>query len=471
MSESEFTQPKTDQPPDSTKKSSDSESSESELNELSFQLPSTPLNSKANLEKIYKFKPELFTPHKINVHKLKNKFYQSSNTDEIEIKKNIELDIKSDHSESELDEKIKSEIHSDPGELEYCENTPKTYITYRRRKKIKKFNSEGKSRVSFKKLKMSDTKLTYTDMINAIPIFEGHQKDLDYFISTCSTYNEIIEVDQREMFVSIIKTRLKGIALTKMEPVSELVTWALIKTRLEEKFKRPMTYETAQDELSNIRQSRTESIEIYGNNIRFALHKLNKATESLTTEAGALKLLRVANEKMATRKFEQGLYNNNLKICVGARDYTTLDTAIANAMLKEGLYRNESRVRCNYCNITGHTEKECRRKQQTLNTPNRSNNDNNRYRQPNSPNKNEANTSGNSNNYRNRNNSNRWDNNNGNNGRNGNNIKHNSNSPGNSNNSFSNQNSPNNKNVPQNTRKFTNRSITIDEALKEETKN
>lgn len=331
------------------------------------------------------------------------------------------------------------------------------------------------------------TTLSYTDIITAIPIFEGHQKDLDYFISTCSTYSEIVTAEQKPLFLSIVKTKLKGIALTKMQPFSELTTWASIKTRLEEKFKRPLNFETAQDEISSVRQGRNDSIEVYGNNIRFALHKLNKASETLTTDAEALTLLRTANEKLATRKFEQGLYNINLKLCVGAKDYKILDAAISYAMQKESLYKNESRIRCNYCNILGHTENECRRKQQGQNRPSRGNDSNNRYKQwqPYPPNKiasnpsnnSNNNSNGNSNNFRGGNSSNRWENGNNNgNGRSNDNMNRQFYSPGNpNNNKFApRQNASFDRNVlanPPNARKFTERTITLDEALQNEAKN
>lgn len=442
--------------------------SPSDYRSPSYQLNRTPIKSKAILNRSNRSEENLYTSE------------ESRNDTELDNTWKPDASWQTETSDSEVESEVETEIHD--SRIKTREFTRREKIIrlnpyeFRRRKNrspkkstvAKAFEHLFIKNPKVKKENMGD-KLTYTDLMNAIPVFEGHQKDLDYFISTCSTYNDQIEDTQKDMFVSIIKTRLKGIALTKMEPVHELNTWALIKTRLEEKFKRPMNYEAAQDEISNIRQSRTDSIETYGNNVRLALHKLNKAAETLSTENGALKLLRGANEKLAIRKFEQGLYNSNLKICVGARDHTTLDLAITYAMQKEGLYRNESRTRCNFCNILGHTEKECRRKQQ--NSPNQTNYNVNRFRQPNSPNKNESNQRNTNNNYRYRNNSNRWDGNRDNMGRNNGNPNRNFNSTGNSNNSFSNSNSPNNKNSTENAKKFNHRTVTLEEAIKKETKN
>lgn len=335
-------------------------------------------------------------------------------------------------------------------------------------------------------------KLTVSDIIKAIPVFEGHQKDMDYFISTCTNYYNMIDDNQKATFISIIVTKFKGIAYIKMQPLSELTTWELIKTRLEEKFKRPLNYETAQDEIAGIRQARNESIEVYGNHIRLALHKLNKATETLTDNVEALKSLRTANEKLAIRKFDQNLFNSNLKIWVGAKEFDTLDAAISFAMQKETINKNTSNVRCNYCNINGHIENDCRRKQRERNQNNsdRTNNftrsnDYNRYKQPNSTNRNNYNSAnnnnsnGNPNNYTNKNGnrSNRWENSNNNNNRNDGNIrKPPMNSATNSNNPTSNSNMkfPNNQNTAQGARRFTdqtNHSLTLAEVLKDDTKN
>lgn len=316
-----------------------------------------------------------------------------------------------------------------------------------------------KNKLKAFELKFEMAEMEITDIITMIPVFEGHQKDLDYFISTCTTLEAMVKANQKPMFNSIVKAKLKGIALTKMQPLNTLASWDDLKKRLEEKFRKPLTYEIAQDEISHIRQSRTESIDSYGNTMRLALHKLNKASETLSNEEAARRLLREANEKLAVRKFEQGLYNHNLKLCVGARDFTTLDAAISYALQKENLYRIESRPRCNYCKNVGHSERECRQKQ-------RNNDDRNRYKT--SPNKYGGNT-GNYNN-RNGNSSNRWESNGRNIGRENN--ERLSNRPGDPGN-FRNSNSQNKMNTPQNMRNITERehTITLGEALKGEAKN
>lgn len=202
--------------------------------------------------------------------------------------------------------------------------------------------------------------LSYTDIINAIPVFDGDRKDLDYFISTCSTYNSLISAEQRTTFISIVKTKLKGLALTKMQPLDNIINWKIFSDRLEEKFRKPITFEHSQDAIGNIRQGWTETIEKYGNRMRLAFYELNESSKTLSDNAEALSLLNKANEKLAIRKFEQNLQSNNVRIWVGAKTHETLDEAISFAIKKEDLYsRNPT---CNFCHSPGHTYEVCRKR-------------------------------------------------------------------------------------------------------------
>lgn len=259
---------------------------------------------------------------------------------------------------------------------------------------------------------MGEETLEIKDIALTMPYFEGFQKDLDYFISTCKTYNEMVTEAQRPLLLQVIKTKFKGIALAKMEPLTTLNSWAEVKTRLEEKFKRPNTYEHAQDEITKIHQARNETIEVYGNRFRMALHRLNKAAENLTDSPEGLKVLRETNEKYAVRKFEQNIHNSELKFWVKMKTCQTLDAAIVVAMEEEDQFDIPRKLVCNYCNRDGHTERDCRQKQRERNQnfPNRAeSNRNNQYYQnrfsndPNSPPKHNYNGINNSNAYNNKN--------------------------------------------------------------------
>lgn len=129
----------------------------------------------------------------------------------------------------------------------------------------------------------------------------------------------------------------------------------------------PDTYEFAQEELSTIRQRKNESMEEYGKRIRKGLEKLNLATKSLTESDTALVPLRKANEVHAIRKFEQNMFDEKIKLMIGAANFQSLREAIKFAMNKE-LFRKTTNVKiCTFCKIVGHTEDECKKKVAEIN--------------------------------------------------------------------------------------------------------
>lgn len=207
--------------------------------------------------------------------------------------------------------------------------------------------------------------LTYKDLILAIPQFDGNEKEIESFINSCDIYEKLIEEDQSNIFLAIIISKLKGEALAKLQPIAEINNWAELKEKIEEKIRKPLSFEYAQERLCHITQNRNENIEIYGRKIRVALEKLNLASRCLTKEDNALKMLKLANEKLAIQKFEQNLSNPNLKVIVAAANKTTLENTISFAMQKE--LSNKFVKNCNYCKKEGHYERECFTKNRKFN--------------------------------------------------------------------------------------------------------
>lgn len=200
------------------------------------------------------------------------------------------------------------------------------------------------------------------DLVSAIPTYNGDEKQLETFINVCSKFYSLIKDDQKDRFVTIVQTKITGEALADLQPIDDLKTWDNIKKKLEEKLKTPDTYEFAQEELSTIRQRKSESMEEYGKRIRKGLEKLNLATKSLTQDDAALVPLRKANEVHAIRKFEQNMFDEKIKLMIGAANFQSLREAIKFAMNKE-LFRKTATVKtCTFCKNIGHTEDECRKK-------------------------------------------------------------------------------------------------------------
>lgn len=200
------------------------------------------------------------------------------------------------------------------------------------------------------------------DLVGAIPTYNGDEKQLETFINVCTKFHSLLKEDQRDQFVTIVQTKITGEALADLQPIDDLKTWREIKTKLEEKLRSPDTYEFAQEELSTIRQRKNESVEEYGKRIRKGLEKLNLASKSLTQEETALIPLRKANEIHAIRKFEQNMFNEKIKLMVGAADFKSLRDAIKFAMNKELFQKTTNVKTCTFCKNIGHVEEECRKK-------------------------------------------------------------------------------------------------------------
>lgn len=70
--------------------------------------------------------------------------------------------------------------------------------------------------------------------------------------------------------------------MDRIQPIDDLNTWEKINEKLADVYKKPITYELAQNELNIIKHQRNESMEDYSKRIRQALAKLNTATRILT---------------------------------------------------------------------------------------------------------------------------------------------------------------------------------------------
>lgn len=211
-------------------------------------------------------------------------------------------------------------------------------------------------------IKMGEPIFSAKDLSFLIPEFNGDENKLESFINICSKYYSMMKNDQAALFLAIVQTKIVGEALDDLQPIDDLKSWDAIKAKLQEKVKTPETYEFAQEQLSLVRQKRGESVEDFGKRIRKGLEKLNLATKSLTRDENALKPLRTANEKHAIHKFEQNMFDEKIKLMVGAANFSNLREAITFAISKELFQRTNTNKTCSFCKNIGHTEDECRKK-------------------------------------------------------------------------------------------------------------
>lgn len=233
--------------------------------------------------------------------------------------------------------------------------------------------------------------LEVKDVIAGIPVFSGDPKKLEGFTNACDIYYSLATEQQKPNVLQIIKAKITGDGLAKAGPFGdELDTWPLLKTRLKSRIKQPISFEYAQQDLSNVFQKRDESIEDYGARVKTKLRNLNEASKKMATTNAEKTILCKANEKQAISKFQQNIRNQTIKVLVSASPCETLDECIAFAMQKELIEKGTNIRSCNFCGMQNHDESSCRKKKNQNNDgKNKSNQKNERKNwNPNNTNKN-----------------------------------------------------------------------------------
>lgn len=169
-------------------------------------------------------------------------------------------------------------------------------------------------------------KIEMKDVISCIPVFTGKMEEFDAFINTCSMINTLVE--DKATLLTIIKAKISGEALAKARPLDTILTWENLSKRLHERLKKPVTFEYAQADLSNVFQKQDETLEDYAKRIKEKFRRLNEASKSISEVEVEMAVLRKANEKLAITKFQQNIRNDKLKVFVSAANKNTLDDNI-----------------------------------------------------------------------------------------------------------------------------------------------
>lgn len=289
---------------------------------------------------------------------------------------------------SEIDRKINSDINitTEQTDVERIENYKKIINNYRifivdlnrksieelKQKEIEAWDKETtitelQDHIETINKVKENMEVTAKDVIQAIPVFSGDPKELNTFVHTCDLYNELIAEANRPILLSIIKAKIRGEALAKISPMDNLNTWALLKTALRIKIKRPISFEFAQEDLSKAFQKKDESVEDYAKRFRSKLQKLNEASRAMAANENEKAILQTVNEKLAISKFEQNIRDNTVRILVSASAKTTLDEAIQIALHKDLMEKHKNIKNCGFCGLANHSEDTCRKKKASEN--------------------------------------------------------------------------------------------------------
>lgn len=85
-----------------------------------------------------------------------------------------------------------------------------------------------------------------------IPFFKGNIKELNGFINTCSMYNQLTPIELKPILLTIIKSKITGKALAKIQPIDEYMNWHQLQEALKTRVKKPVSYKHAHEEINTL---------------------------------------------------------------------------------------------------------------------------------------------------------------------------------------------------------------------------
>lgn len=207
---------------------------------------------------------------------------------------------------------------------------------------------------------MANQGITFRDILAyKIKFFDGVEKELDGFINTCEMYNGMTPDELKPSLLTLVKARITGEALSKVQPIEGFATLPNLLLSLKNAIRKPLSYELASERLNNLFQKSDETVEKYAHNIREALQKLNESSSKVSDNVEERSVFRKAHEKLAVAKFIQNLNSSELRVSVAAANKTTLEECITYALERE-LTEKSSKLRiCSVCNSFEHKIDDC----------------------------------------------------------------------------------------------------------------
>lgn len=233
------------------------------------------------------------------------------------------------------------------------------------------------------------------DTIKAmIPKCDDELKNLAAFIGMCDRLHRKIRAEDRPMFCLMVLSRASESSLYDLvKDLPDDATWEDVKNALSTETTPPMSRNAAQAQISNLKQKNNESMQDYSKRARAYLRQLNEAVCVEATTEETKKFVKVENERMAKRAFEDGIFSSDLRMYTRTMNKKSLADAIEEALDNEARMvpvrpvticshckksghstencfakKNEQRT-CSFCKQKGHIEEQCRRKNAPKETP------------------------------------------------------------------------------------------------------
>lgn len=201
---------------------------------------------------------------------------------------------------------------------------------------------------------------TFLRRLRLIPKFDGESySQLREFIEVVDSLHIscINQYEEDELFQQIL-LQLRGESRNLVLSINN-PTWETLKNRLLKHFKYLANKEILTSQLENIRQLKDESLSSYADRVRKLLKDKNSTYSYMTEEQKA------EHNRLARRSFSRGITNLRLRDRLVTRGASSLEDAIAYAIEAENDDTNlisSNEMYCRTCNLTGHLQKDCRRR-------------------------------------------------------------------------------------------------------------
>lgn len=206
---------------------------------------------------------------------------------------------------------------------------------------------------------------SFLKRLEAIPIFRGESySELRDFMDIADTlYVTILNQNERDEFYHQLILQIRGEARNAIADLDE-TNWQTIRNRLREYFSYLANKDIINSKLENLRQLKNEPISTFADRARKLLREKNSTYMGLSEDQ------KIEHNRTARRAFAKGIADPKLRSRLLIRGANSLEDAIAYSIEAETDLMQEISSReltCTYCKLTGHRERDCRKKEQSGN--------------------------------------------------------------------------------------------------------
>lgn len=206
--------------------------------------------------------------------------------------------------------------------------------------------------------------LTIREICNEIPRYAGDEEGLNDFLITIDDLWVIIEsAEDRIKFLQILRTRLTGEAKRAIIG-NQYRNWQEMRRSIHDHLQSEDYTERLRSELESIKQNSNESTAEFAKKIEKLLRNLNDSLgNQLTPDA------KRQNDKKARKVFTKGLRNEETRKIAFYGEKSTLRETISYVIEKENdlpSFSGTNSSKCEFCQIQGHTENQCRNKKKMI---------------------------------------------------------------------------------------------------------